>query len=87
MGGDNLTGGTFAFADRHVGTGKTVNVSGVVVNDGNGGNNYTLTQHGQHRQHHHRAAHLHLDGRGHGRAVEQRRATGTRCPMHRTCWP
>jgi hypothetical protein len=27
-----------------VGTGKTVNVSGVVVNDGNGGNNYTLTQ-------------------------------------------
>jgi hypothetical protein len=41
---DNLTGGTFAFADRHVGTGKTVNVSGVVVNDGNGGNNYTLTQ-------------------------------------------
>ncbi len=42
--GDTLSGGTFAFLDSNVGTGKTVTVSGVTVNDGNSGLNYTLTQ-------------------------------------------
>jgi filamentous hemagglutinin family protein len=42
--GDSLSGGIFAFQDRNAGTGKTVNVSGVAVNDGNSGLNYTLTQ-------------------------------------------
>ena len=43
-GGDSLSGGTFAYTDRNVGTGnKTVTVSGVTVNDGNGGNNYSIT--------------------------------------------
>ncbi len=46
LGGDTLSGGTFAFLDPTVGTGKTVSVSGVTVNDGNGGLNYTLTQAG-----------------------------------------
>lgn len=40
--GDSLIGGTFAFDNRNAGTGKTVTVSGVTVNDGNGGNNYTV---------------------------------------------
>ena len=41
--GDTLNGGTFAFADRNAGIGnKTVTVSNVTVNDGNGGNNYQL---------------------------------------------
>lgn len=40
---DSLSGGSFAFTDRNAGTGKTVNVSGITVNDGNGGANYTLT--------------------------------------------
>ncbi len=42
-GSDSLSGGTFAFTDKNAGTGKTVTVSGVTVNDGNGGNNYTVT--------------------------------------------
>ena len=41
-GGDSLSGGSFAFSDKNAGTNKTVNVSGVTVNDGNGGNNYTV---------------------------------------------
>ena len=41
--GDNLTGGSFAFADKHVGTGKSVTVSGVTVDDGNNGDNYTVS--------------------------------------------
>lgn len=41
--GDTLNGGAFAFADRNAGIGdKTVTVSGITVNDGNGGNNYLL---------------------------------------------
>ena len=41
--GDTLNGGAFAFADRNAGSGdKTVTVSGITVNDGNGGNNYLL---------------------------------------------
>jgi hypothetical protein len=32
------TSGSFAHDDKNVGTGKTVTVSGVTVNDGNGGN-------------------------------------------------
>lgn len=42
FGNDTLGGGSFAFADRHVGTGKTVTVSGVTVDDGQGGANYAL---------------------------------------------
>ncbi|MCK9389554.1 MAG: YDG domain-containing protein, partial [Sulfuritalea sp.] len=42
-GTDSLSGGSFAFTDKNAGTGnKTVTVSGVTVNDGNGGNNYTV---------------------------------------------
>ncbi len=41
-GGDSLSGGSFAFSDKNAGTNKTVNVSGVTVSDGNGGNNYAV---------------------------------------------
>jgi filamentous hemagglutinin family protein len=41
--GDSPVGGTFSFADRHAGAGKTVNISGLSINDGNSGNNYLLT--------------------------------------------
>ncbi len=42
--GDSLSGGTFAFTDKNAGSGnKTVTTSGVTVNDGNGGNNYSVT--------------------------------------------
>ena len=44
FGGDTLTGGTFAFVSKNVGTNVTVNVGGISVNDGNGGANYALTQ-------------------------------------------
>lgn len=41
---DTLSGGTFAFTDVNAGSAnKTVTVSGVTVNDGNSGNNYTVT--------------------------------------------
>ena len=43
FGTDSLSGGSFAFADKNAGTGKTVTVSGVTVNDGNGGNNYNIS--------------------------------------------
>ena len=43
FGTDTLTGGSFAFADKNAGTGKHVVVSGVTVNDGNNGDNYTVT--------------------------------------------
>ncbi|MBN9421294.1 MAG: filamentous hemagglutinin N-terminal domain-containing protein, partial [Candidatus Accumulibacter sp.] len=43
FGGDTLSGGSFAFTDRNAGSGKTVRVSGVTINDGNGGNNYTVS--------------------------------------------
>ena len=41
--GDSLSGGTFAFTNKHAGTGKTVTTSGVTVSDGNSGNNYNVT--------------------------------------------
>jgi hypothetical protein len=41
--GDTLSGGSFAFADASVGSNKTVYVSGVAVDDGNGGANYAVT--------------------------------------------
>ncbi|SFQ87624.1 hypothetical protein SAMN05216578_11187, partial [Halopseudomonas formosensis] len=41
---DSLIGGIFAFADKNAGVGnKTVTVSDVTVEDGNGGANYTVT--------------------------------------------
>jgi hypothetical protein len=43
FGTDSLSGGSFAFDDKNAGTGKTVTTSAVTVNDGNGGNNYTVT--------------------------------------------
>ncbi len=44
FGSDTLSGGTFAFTNANAGTGnKTVNVSGVTVSDGNGGNNYNVS--------------------------------------------
>jgi hypothetical protein len=43
FGTDSLSGGTFAFTDKNAGTGKTVAVSGVTVNDGNSGNNYAVS--------------------------------------------
>lgn len=42
--GDSLTGGSFAFLDKNVGTTKTIAVSGVSVSDGNGGHNYVVNQ-------------------------------------------
>ncbi|MCK9389601.1 MAG: YDG domain-containing protein [Sulfuritalea sp.] len=43
-GTDSLNGGSFAFTDKNAGIGnKSVTVSGVTVNDGNGGNNYTVS--------------------------------------------
>lgn len=44
FGGDTLVGGTFMFTDKNAGLGnKTVTASGIVVADGNGGGNYTVT--------------------------------------------
>jgi filamentous hemagglutinin family protein len=44
FGSDTISGGVFAFTNANVGAGdKTVTTSGVTVNDGNGGNNYTVT--------------------------------------------
>jgi autotransporter-associated beta strand protein len=39
---DSFNGGTFLFDSPTAGTGKTVSVSGVAVNDGNAGNNYII---------------------------------------------
>lgn len=44
FGTDALSGGTFAFLDKNAGVGKTVSVANVGVLDGNGGNNYVITQ-------------------------------------------
>ena len=42
--GDTLSGGTFAYTDKNVGSAnKTVTTTGVTVNDGNGGANYNVT--------------------------------------------
>ncbi|MGL6162630.1 beta strand repeat-containing protein, partial [Microbulbifer sp.] len=43
FGDDSLAGGSFAFTDKNAGTGKTVTVADVTLNDGNGGNNYSVT--------------------------------------------
>ena len=43
VGGDTVTGLTEAYNNKNTGTGKTLSVSGYTVNDGNGGNNYTVT--------------------------------------------
>ena len=43
FGSDSLSGGVFTYTNANAGTGKTVTVGGVTVNDGNGGNNYTIT--------------------------------------------
>ena len=41
--GDNLSGGTFTFADKNVGAGKTVSTSGVSVGDGVHDANYNVS--------------------------------------------
>jgi len=41
--GDTLSGGTFAFLDKNAGTGKTVTVKKVLLNDGNNGKNYQVS--------------------------------------------
>jgi filamentous hemagglutinin family protein len=44
IGADTVTGLTEAYANKHAGTGKTLSVApGYTINDGNGGNNYTVT--------------------------------------------
>jgi hypothetical protein len=44
FGSDTLSGGSYAFTDQHAGSAnRTVTVASVTVNDGNGGNNYTVT--------------------------------------------
>ncbi len=42
FGGDSISGGSFAYADKNAGTGKTVNVGGVTLSDGNNGGNYNV---------------------------------------------
>ena len=42
LGGDSVASLTEAYADRNVGNGKTLSVATYVINDGNGGNNYTV---------------------------------------------
>ncbi len=43
FGSDSISGGTFAFDNKNAGSNKHVSVSGVTVNDGNAGNNYTVS--------------------------------------------
>ena len=43
IGGDTATGLTEAYADKNVGTGKALSVSGYNIIDGNGGNNYAIS--------------------------------------------
>ena len=43
VGGDTVTAATIAYADKNVGTNKTVNLNSVTISDGNGGNNYSVT--------------------------------------------
>lgn len=43
FGTDSLTGGIFTFDNKNAGTGKTVTVAGVTVNDGNSGGNYNIS--------------------------------------------
>lgn len=45
MGSDTVTGMTESYADKHAGSGKTLQVNdGFVVTDGNNGNNYTVVK-------------------------------------------
>jgi hypothetical protein len=47
VGGDSVTAATIAYTDRNAGAGnKTVTFDSVTINDGNGGNNYTVTRQG-----------------------------------------
>ena len=41
--GDTISGGTKVFDTKDVGTGKTITISGVSINDGNNGDNYAVT--------------------------------------------
>lgn len=41
--GDTVDGITLTFADKNVGTGKTLTPSSILINDGNGGANYNIT--------------------------------------------
>jgi len=44
LGGDLVSGGSFAFTDKNAGSGnKTVTTAGVTVHDGNGGGNYNIS--------------------------------------------
>ncbi len=43
IGTDTATGLAEVYTDPNVGTGKTLSVSAYTINDGNGGNNYTVT--------------------------------------------
>ncbi len=43
FGSDAISGGDFAYTDKNAGTGKTVTIGSVTVDDGNGGNNYDVT--------------------------------------------
>ena len=44
LGSDTVSSATLAYADKNVGTGnKAVSLSGVTLNDGNGGNNYIVS--------------------------------------------
>ncbi|TXT33083.1 MAG: hypothetical protein FD135_5557 [Comamonadaceae bacterium] len=44
FGSDSISGGTFAFTNKNVGSSnKSVTTTGVTVNDGNGGGNYNVT--------------------------------------------
>lgn len=43
FGNDTLRGGTFAFLDARAGANKTVTVSNVTIDDGNGGANYKIS--------------------------------------------
>ena len=44
LGTDTVSGGTFAFTNKNAGTGnKVVTVSGVTIDDGNNGGNYSVT--------------------------------------------
>ena len=43
VGTDTISGLSQAYADKNVGNGKTLAISAYTINDGNGGNNYTVT--------------------------------------------
>ena len=43
VGGDTVSGLVETYADKNAGSGKMLSVTGYTVNDGNGGNNYTVS--------------------------------------------